>query len=126
KSDRTDEAQFGGSVPRGPALAPDATHDVGLEAVLDPPQHRLRAALDADLAVRRTDVGLHRVDAQVAAVGDLLVGEPLGDQGDDLRLADGEAVLLARPGGLGLGADRAAADREDSFTGVDPLDGVDE
>src|SRR4051812_25902246 len=41
----------------------DVADHVRLEAVLDPPEHRLGAALDAHLAVGRADVGLHRVDA---------------------------------------------------------------
>src|SRR5687768_1247039 len=38
---------------------------VDREPVLDAPGHGLRAGGDADLAVGRADVGLHRVDAQV-------------------------------------------------------------
>src|SRR5690349_151028 len=62
--------------------AEDLPRVVGGETVLHPPRDRLRATLDADLAVRRTDVGLDGVDRDVGALGDLLVGHPLGDEGE--------------------------------------------
>src|SRR6188768_610023 len=57
--------------------------DRGREAVLDAPGDRLGTAHGIDLAVGGADVGLHRVDAQVQLVGDLLVGEPLDDPPQD-------------------------------------------
>src|SRR4029453_5155278 len=95
---------------------------VRLEAVLDAPQHGLRAPLDAHLAVGGADVGLDGVDAQVAAIGDLLVGEPLGDQGADLRLPHREPLLLAGPGAVGPRVDRPTAARHHGLAGVDLLD----
>jgi DNA ligase-1 len=55
----------------------DDAGGVRREAVRRAPEHRLRAPVDTDLAVRRTDVGLHRVDTQVGTIGDLLVAQDL-------------------------------------------------
>src|SRR5687768_6977189 len=65
----------------------DVAFGVRLEAVGHAPEDGLRAAVDADLPVGRSDVGLHRVDAEVRAVGDLLVAQTLGDERQDLGLA---------------------------------------
>src|SRR5215213_770495 len=69
------------------ALGSDDAGVVGVETVLEAPPDRLGASRDADLAVRGSDVGLDRVDAQVAAFRDLLVGEALSDQRQDFGLA---------------------------------------
>ena len=68
------------------------------EAVAHAPDHGLGASGCPDLAVGRADVGLHGVDRQVGLTGDLCVGQPTGDQGDDLALPDRQAVGLATIG----------------------------
>src|SRR4051794_12365356 len=70
---------------------------VGAEAVLDPPQHRLGATADANLAVGRTDVGLDGVRAEVGQASDLTVRFALRDEREDLRLAVAQTLRLARP-----------------------------
>ena len=92
---------------------------VGGEAVADAPQHGLRPAGDADLAIDRADVGLDGVGAEVGQCRDLGVALALGDQGEDLRLAVGEA--FARPGQSSPGALRAPARRvaDHDLAGVD-------
>jgi hypothetical protein len=66
----------------------------------------LHPAGDAELAVHRGQVPFDRGRAQVQPPGDLLVGQPAGEQPEHLRLARGEAAgqrhLLA-----GLGEGRA-------------------
>jgi hypothetical protein len=46
----------------------------------------------AGLGEDAVDVGLDRVVAEEQAVGDLAVGQALGDQAEDLYLALGQAV----------------------------------
>ena len=83
-------------LPQRSRVAEDPPRSRRHEAVLGGPQHRLGAALDADLAVGRPDVGLDRVDAEEGAVGDLLVGESLGDEGEHLGLARAERRARGR------------------------------
>ena len=71
------------------------------QSVLDAPEHRLGAARGPDLAVARADVGLHRVDAQEEALGDLVVAAAGGDELEHLELALGEPVRPARRRRLG-------------------------
>src|SRR4051794_17984312 len=74
----------------------------GLETVPVAPGDSLRPGANTDLAVGVADVALHRVDAEKATSRDLLVGDPPGDEGQDLRLAPGEADGLSGPGQEGF------------------------
>jgi hypothetical protein len=58
------------------------------------------AGLDAELVVRRGEVGLHRLDAQEQLLGDRAVRLPGGRELTDLALAGGErrhALRLSSP-----------------------------
>ncbi len=94
---RRGDASGLGSRLDGVPLVRDEPGAVRLEAVLNAPEDGLAAAGHVHLAVGRPDVGLDRVDAEVGAEGDLLVGQPLGDERDDLGLPDGEALGASRP-----------------------------
>src|SRR5690606_23543167 len=56
-------------------------------------EHRLAAAVDLELAVDALDVVRHRVARDPQVVGDLVVGEALGDAPQDVDLALGQAQL---------------------------------
>src|SRR6478735_7098987 len=88
-------AQYGGR--RSGSVRVGDPHPVGEEPVGGAPEHRLRAARDADLAVAGADVGLDRVDRQRRPRRDVDVAHALGDQRQHLRLAGGEALLAAGP-----------------------------
>src|SRR5215203_985846 len=96
------------------------------EAVSDSPEDGLGAAVDADLAVAAADVGLDGVGAEVGEPGHVGVAEALGDEGEDLGLAVGQAFAAARPvqavGGAWPGGCRA----DDGVPVVDRAQGVDE
>ena len=57
----------------------------------------LGPVVDVELGVEPLDVRLDRLDRQVQLVGDLGVGQALGDQRQDLRLAVGEVDDAAAP-----------------------------
>ena len=82
--------------------------------------------VDADLAVGGADVGLDRVQAEERRRGDLGVALALGDQGEDLRLAVGEALGPAGP--VEPGRARASAGRvaDHHLAGVDGFEGGDQ
>ena len=61
----------------------------GLEARRE--DRSLRASLHAELGEQVRHVVLDRLLGQVQLVGDLPVGEPVGDEGEDLALLPGEA-----------------------------------
>ena len=92
-----DSARLGVEVHGFPSSS-DGARACRLEPVLHPVADRLRPTLHTDLAVPRADVGLDRVDAEVGGSGDLLVGQTLGDEGQDLGLARAEPLCLTRPG----------------------------
>ena len=65
------------------------------EARLDTPGHRLAASRRINLPVRRPDVGLDRVDAQVELIRDVLIAEAASDKDEHGRLARAQSDLLA-------------------------------
>src|SRR5687768_8777256 len=70
---------------------------VGCEAVADPPQNRLGAAGDIDLAVDGSDVGLHRVRAEMGQGCHLGVAVALGDLRQNLGFPVGKSLASSRP-----------------------------
>jgi hypothetical protein len=69
---------------------------IGCEAVADAPQNRVRAAGNVDLAIDRSDVGLHRVRAEVGQRCHLSVAMALGDE---RQFSDSRSVSPSlRPG----------------------------
>ena len=70
---------------------------VGREAMADAPQNRLGAAGYGDLAIDRSDIGLHRVRTQVGERCHLGVAMALGDQRQDLRFAVCKPLAAAWP-----------------------------
>ena len=94
--------------PRAPVGGPAPTAE-GSEPVPLDPERRLGAVTDADPCEGRGEVRLHGALADVELPGDLLVGEPLADQLEDLGLAGGELHLAGaradaqqRAGGPGM------------------------
>ena len=70
---------------------------VGGEAVGDAPEDGLGAAAGVDFAVDAADVGLDGVRAEVGQPGDVGVVFALGDEGEDLGFAVGEAFAASGP-----------------------------
>ena len=88
------------------------------EAVIHPPQHRLGTAADAELAVNRSDVGLHGVGAQVGKSRDVGVALALSDQRQDLSLAIAESFAAAGPVQPGDAARSLGHIADDGLPGV--------
>ncbi|MCO5614894.1 hypothetical protein L7F22_069179 [Adiantum nelumboides] len=104
-----------------------------VEARLVGQHDQLRAVPGAELGHRAADVGLRRRRAHVQAGGDLVVGQPGRDLGEDLPLAVGELAEPDRAVGAAPGArrelgDQGAGDRrgEQRLPAVHHPDGVDE
>ena len=64
----------------------------GEQAKLASPRDGLGAALDAQLAIDAAGVSLDRVQRDDELLGDVLVGETLADEVEDVELAWGEGV----------------------------------
>lgn len=83
-------------------------HDrIAISALLEPGVERrngLASALHVELLEQVRHVGLHRTDAEGEAFCDVLVGQTLGDQGQDfelpLREAVGQATFACRLSGF--------------------------
>src|SRR5204863_8422141 len=100
------------------------------EPAVDGPAGELVAAGELELPEDGGDVGLHRLDRDLQAAGDLLVGVAPGDVAEDLALAGGELVELGVGGGDVLVAGECVQDeageagREDGVAVGDTGDGV--
>src|SRR5215203_3820302 len=70
---------------------------VGCEVVANAPLNRLGAASDVNLAIDRSDVGLHGIRAEVGESCHLGIAVALCDQRQDLRFALGEPLASSWP-----------------------------
>src|SRR3954451_15088649 len=81
---------------RSSSISPKGSGAAVVQAMLGDEGSGLRAALEVELREDRAHVVLDRLVREVDLGGDLLVGLPLGDQGEDLLLLGRELGQLVR------------------------------
>src|SRR3954454_11550013 len=72
---------------RPSALASSGLRTTLADCVLDSPARELRAAAEAGLLADAREVVLHRARRDEQLLADLVVGQPVGDEAEDLELA---------------------------------------